>query len=87
MFLAGGQPITQSEISTVLVRFNATLQPGRSSVRMSIVMSSAEFFPVSRTRSPAKESLLKSIVDEKFGQNYPFFDLIVDEAYFDTPPS
>ena len=45
------------------------------------------FFPVSRTRSVAKEYLLKSIVDEKFGQNYPFFDLIVDEAYFDTAPS
>ena len=55
---------------------------------MSLVMSSAEFFfPVSRTWSVAKESLLKFIVDEKFGQNYQFFDLIVDEAYFDTPPS
>ena len=85
--MAASQPITQSEISTVLVRFNATLQPGRSSVGMSLVMSSAEFFPVSRTRSVAKESLLKTIVDEKFGQNYQFFDLIVDEAYFDTPPS
>ena len=45
------------------------------------------FFPVSRTRSVAKESLLKFIIDEKFGQSYQFFDLIVDEAYFDTPPS
>ena len=86
--MAASQPITQSEISTVLVRFNATLQPGRSSVGMSLVMSSAEFFfPVSRTRSVAKESLLKSIVVDKFGQSYQFFDLIVDEAYFDTPPS